>query len=203
MPKEVPPFVKEPLPEPALVGPLREAGVLGLRGLLIVYGSQGNEDDNEATRRVALERGKWMAEIVKFNPEVKSDVEVTEEEMREKQIYLIGNANCNSLIARVMEYLPIKGDEKAIIVGDRAYVGEKVGAIFAVPNPLNNDKYIELELAIAPKDFFPSLKAVPCWNVDYAVLEATEPYNIILEEGFFIKPSPKSWKVLSKSGELR
>jgi len=203
MPKEVPPFVKEPLPEPALVGPLREAGVLGLRGLLIVYGSQGNEDDNEATRRAALERGKWMEEIVKFNPEVKSDVEVTEEEMREKQIYLIGNANCNSLIARVMEYLPIKVDEKAIIVGDRAYVGEKVGAIFAVPNPLNNDKYLELELAIAPKDFFPRLKAVPCWNVDYAVLEATEPYNIILEEGFFIKPSPKSWKVLSKSGELR
>jgi hypothetical protein len=202
MPEEVPPFVEGPLPEPALVGPMREAGVMSLRGLIIVYGSQGEDEDNVATRNVALEREKWMVENVSYTPEVKSDVEVREEDMKNKQIYLIGNANCNSLIARIMDDLPIKLDGKALIVGDRVYEGEKVGAIFALPNPLNNEKYIQLELAISPKDFLPSLKAVPCWNVDYAILEATEPNNILLEEGFFIKPSPRSWKVLSKSGEL-
>jgi len=202
MPEEVPPFVEEPLPEPALLGPMREAGVLSLRGLLIVYGSRGEEEDNEATRNVALERKNWMMENVSYTPEVKSDVEVTEEDMKNKQIYLIGNASCNRIIARIMDDLPIKLNGKAVIVGDRVYEGEEVGAILAVPNPLNSETYIQLELAISPKDFFPSFKAVPCWNLDYAILEATEPNNILLEEGFFLKPSPRNWKVLSKSGEL-
>jgi len=201
MPEEVPPFVEQPFPEPALVGPMREAGVMSLRGLLIVYGSQGEEEDNEATRNAAFERKKWMEEIVRFTPEVKSDVEVREDDMKNKQIYLIGNANCNRIIVRIMGDLPIKLNGKAVIVGDRVYGGEKVGAIFALPNPLNNEKYVQLELAVSPRDFFPRLKAVPCWNVDYAVLEASEPDNLLLEEGFFIKPSPRSWKVLSKSGE--
>jgi tetratricopeptide (TPR) repeat protein len=201
MPEKVPPFVEGPLPEPALVGPMREAGVLSLRGLLIVYGSQGEEEDNEATRNAAFERKKWMEEIVRFTPEVKSDIEVREDDMKNKQIYLIGNANCNRIIARIMDDLPIKLNGKAVIVGDRVYGGEKMGAIFALPNPLNNEKYVQLELAVSPRDFFPRLKAVPCWNVDYAVLEAREPDNLLLEEGFFIKPSPRSWKVLSKSGE--
>jgi TolA-binding protein len=201
MPEEFPPFVEQPFPEPALVGPMREAGVMSLRGLLIVYGSQGEEEDNEATRNAAFERKKWMEEIVRFTPEVKSDVEVREDDMKNKQIYLIGNANCNRIIARIMDDLPIKLNGKAVIVGDRVYRGEKMGAIFALPNPLNNEKYVQLELAVSPRDFFPRLKAVPCWNVDYAVLEASEPDNLLLEEGFFIKPSPRSWKVLSKSGE--
>jgi TolA-binding protein len=201
MPEEVPPFVEQPFPEPALVGPMREAGAMSLRGLLIVYGSQGEEEDNEATRNAAFERKKWMEEIVRFTPEVKSDVEVREDDMKNKQIYLIGNANCNRIIVRIMGDLPIKLNGKAVIVGDRVYGGEKVGAIFALPNPLNNEKYVQLELAVSPRDFFPRLKAVPCWNVDYAVLEASEPDNLLLEEGFFIKPRPRSWKVLSKSGK--
>ncbi|MBC7328389.1 tetratricopeptide repeat protein [bacterium] len=210
MPEELPPFVRSRPKEPVLVGPMKEAGWLSLWGrtpsergkLIFVYGTKGALEDNEATKKTALERKKWVEDKIGLPPEIKSDEEVGEEDIQDKHIYLFGNPNCNGFLNRIAEALPLKISEGTILLGDREYKGEKVGALLTVPNPLNPGKYLYIELAISPKDFFPSLKAVPCWNVDYAVLEATEPLNTLLEEGFLIKPDPACWKVLTKSGEL-
>ncbi|MGB9876275.1 MAG: outer membrane protein assembly factor BamD [bacterium] len=210
MPEELPPFVANPLSEPALVGPMREATLLSLFGrrseekgnLVIVYGTQGDEEDKEAMRKIALERKKWREERMKVSPDVKSDVEVSDEDIRDKHLYLIGNHRCNSVLARIIDDLPIRIEGEAIVVGDRAYEGENIGAIFVVPNPQNSDRYVEVELAVSPKVVFSNITSIPCYNVDYGVFEATLPENILLEEGFFIKPNPRRWRVLGKKGEL-
>ena len=210
MPQEMPKFVEftpPSKPKPMLVGPMSAADRVAMapqkRGkLLIVYGTQGSELDNKVMEAVARERKKERKELLDVDLEIKKDVDVSDEDIRDRHLLIIGNPSCNSLLGKMRDNLPLKIEGDALVAGDRKYIGSKVGALLTIPNPLNPENYVFIELAVSPKDFFPSFKAVPCWNVDYAILEATEPSNRLLEEGFFIKPNPRSWKVLSKSGGL-
>jgi len=204
MPQEVPSFIQytSTQPKPTLVGPISTANRLGLASqkgrMLIVYGTKGSPEDIEAMLENAMEEREYTRANAGIPLEVKKDIEVTEADIKSRHLMIIGSPQCNTLLERINDKLPIKIVGDAIVAGDREYRGKRVGVFMAVPNPLNPEKYAIIDMAISPKDYFPNLIGVPCWNVDYAILEATKPSNTLLEEGFFIKPSPENWIVRGK-----
>lgn len=159
--------------------------------LLIIYGTQGNEEDNKATLEIALMIEKSHKER-NISLEIKKDVEVKEEDIKNRHLRIIGNPKCNSLLAKINDKLPIK------IEGDS---GKGVGVLMAIPNPLNPEKYAIVDMMLSPKDFLSLTRPVACGMADYAFVVMTKK-DPILEEGFFIKPDPVNWKVLTKEGNL-
>lgn len=207
LPEEVLPFLKYSpsiSPKRTLVGPISDAYWWGLapangtRRLLLVYGTQGDPEDNEATRKMAEEKQVDFMETSNLVLEIKKDVEVNEEDIENRELLIIGNPKCNSLLAKINDKLPIKVEGDAIVAGDRRYEGKDKGAIMAVPNPLNPERYVIIQLALSPKDFFSVPLLAPAANADYIILKRAYPRTpeSILEEGFFLKPNPINWEVV-------
>jgi len=67
---------------------------------------------------------------------IKSDRELTGEDITNRTIYIYGSPQNHSLFRRVREQLPIVFEDDGVVVGSRKCVGKDVGAIFVCPNRL-------------------------------------------------------------------
>jgi hypothetical protein len=72
---------------------------------------------------------------------IKDDVDVTAADLDSYNLVLFGNAQTNSIIARINTGLPIRFSDDGIVMGERAIRGNDVGVVMAAPNPLNPRKY--------------------------------------------------------------
>jgi hypothetical protein len=72
----------------------------------------------------------------------KNDRDVTLQDIREKHLVLLGNAETNSLIEKVLPAIPVRMAPDHLSLGDRRYEGQHLGVQVIYPNPLNRHKYI-------------------------------------------------------------
>jgi len=112
---------------------------------LYVYAS-----GDEATRRHLM---GILARFRKgFRPQdiLRSDTEVTEEELKSRTVYLYGAANSHRILRRFRDQLPIRFDDTGLTAGQRRFSGADVGAIFFCPNPLNPELDMIVYGTVAP-----------------------------------------------------
>ena len=149
-----------------VAGPLPDAL---LHRQLIVYGT-GDPAQTEANQLAA----RWASQAdprwdVRYP--VKADRDVTDQEMREHTLVLIGNPASNALTARLREHLPVTFEPGALVLGDgRRFEGEEVGVSLIHPHPENPDEYLVLHAGVGPQGTLAS-RHLPRYTPDYLVYD--------------------------------
>jgi predicted esterase len=127
-----------------LQGPIDDAFT---EGFLCVQGT-GERPWHAATQKYAeanLER--FQREWVKFlrgKLPIKLDTEVTDDDIAGKHLILFGDPASNSLIADVLEDLPLKWTRDTIQVGGQSFDAAEHVPVLIYPNPLNPQRYVVL-----------------------------------------------------------
>ncbi len=88
--------------------------------------------------RFAREFDKWMRGRV---PSIK-DNEVTDELIADKNLILFGDPGSITVLAKVLQDLPVKWTKETIEVSGKKYDTRQHGLCLIYPNPLNNDRYV-------------------------------------------------------------
>lgn len=118
----------------------RRAGVSGpIRDvyhepLTFVVGTQ-DPDHTMINRLVARRWAHPEGWIVDYP--IVDDVQVTPQMIQDRVLVLVGPPSSNSIHARIVDRLPIRVRDEAVVLGDRTHRGEQVGTVFVAPNPLN------------------------------------------------------------------
>ncbi|MEN6402295.1 MAG: prolyl oligopeptidase family serine peptidase, partial [Armatimonadia bacterium] len=122
-----------------LCGPCEE--VFDTR-FLLVQGTGGTADQKTA---LATQVAQWAADWDAFAdglPPVKTDAEVTDQDLQSANLVLFGTPETNSLLAKIAPSLPIKiGDHRYELAG-KVYEGSDLGLVMCYPNPLSPSHYV-------------------------------------------------------------
>ncbi len=103
---------------------------------------------HEATEKYATANlDRFRAEWAKFfrgTLPQKDDVDVTSDDIAGKHLILFGDPSSNSLIAQVLDGLPLRWDAEIVeLAGHKRAAGEAV-PVLIFPNPLNSQRYVVL-----------------------------------------------------------
>ena len=129
--------------------------------LLIVWGTQGAEEENAAIARAALAARRsqhpvWALETGQEGPDGvihehntygllagKPDTEVTDEDIQSHHLVLIGSARQNSVVARVVKELPLAIEMGTVAASDgTSWAIENPATLVTYYNPLASDHLI-------------------------------------------------------------
>ena len=101
--------------------------------------------------RFSREFDKWLRGKV---PTV-DDKDVTDEMIQRKNLILFGDPGSNSVLAKVMEDLPIDWSDDGLVVNGENYDPDTHGVSLIYPNPLNPSRYVVVNSGhtIHEKDF--------------------------------------------------
>ncbi|MFB3891798.1 MAG: hypothetical protein ACE15C_07220 [Phycisphaerae bacterium] len=116
--------------------------------VLLVYGTQGvdaakSQDAAWADVHQALFSGSGLpGEVWSDGLPSRADKGVTPDDIRDRNLILIGRPAENALLAKVLPQLPIKVAEQEIAVGKVSAKGQNLGCLMAYPNPLNPQRYV-------------------------------------------------------------
>lgn len=127
---------------------------------LIVYGSQGSEQDTIRLKNYA----DYMESVLRFPEDqvsILSNEELTESDLQNKHIILLGNPATNDLFAEVNDQLPIAVIDGKLEIPDAGWtMGEKKATFtYLIPNPLNRNKYLWV-IGATNAESFPALRGM-------------------------------------------
>ena len=84
---------------------------------------------------------------------IKSDKDVTAEDIANSNLILWGDSESNSLIRKTLPELPIEWNKDKITVKNKTFASKDHGLICIYPNPLNPNKYIVLNSSFTYREF--------------------------------------------------
>lgn len=163
---------------PGLQGPI---GDIEKEGFVIVYGTLNDRVKNRLFNRarqieesfVGTDKGQWSGG--RFL--IKSDIEVTREEIEGRNLWLIGNSSENLIHKVFCNEIPLEIYVDSINLGNRIWTGENLFVELICQNPTNPDNYIFIEAAQSHdgylaeifkyRDFDFSITSVDGINNDY------------------------------------
>jgi hypothetical protein len=119
-----------------------------LERTLIVYGTAdeaaSNREAAEDLQRAIVRHGS------NYTVPFKADREVTEAELREHHLVLIGRPDTNTIVARVQGSLPITFGSRSFVVGKDSYAHENSAVATAGENPLNRRYSVVVVAGLSP-----------------------------------------------------
>jgi Putative esterase len=127
------------------------------------------------------------AKFLRGDVRVKSDTEVTPEDIENNHLILFGDPGSNRLIARVLEGLPISWSRTEMTLGGEKYTASDHVPVLIAPNPVNPRRYVVLNSGhtFGAREFsgtnallFPRLG-------DYAVFQTDGRNSTVKASGFF------------------
>ena len=118
---------------------------------IYVYGTSGTSDDTEVNRREAYQDALDWRTWANGNSIIKSDREVTSEDIMTCNLILYGGPVTNEFVARIYDNLPVLIGENFVRIGDQEFRGKDVGVKFIYPNPLNPGKYVLINAGVTSK----------------------------------------------------
>ncbi|MCA9064258.1 MAG: prolyl oligopeptidase family serine peptidase [Planctomycetaceae bacterium] len=126
-----------------LQGPIDDAfqsSFICVRGSGTAWNTQHQKWADWTLQRFEREFDFWMRGRVP----VLLDSEVTEETIAQSNLILFGDPGSNSLIARVLEQLPVQWSKDEIRIAGHAWNPSEHGVSLIFPNPLNPSRYVVL-----------------------------------------------------------
>jgi hypothetical protein len=122
---------------------------------------------------------------------VKDDSAITDADIAKNNLVLWGDPQSNTLIARILEKLPVKWSKEKLEMAGKSYDATKNLPVLVYPNPLNPERYIVLNSSFTYReyDYLNNARQVPKLP-DWAVLDVTQPTTSqapgrIADAGFF------------------
>jgi dienelactone hydrolase len=121
----------------------------------------------------------------------KSDREVTEADIADRNLILWGDPSSNAVLARVLAKLPLQWDAKRLVVAGKTHTNGKVAPILVFPNPLNPRRYVVLNSGIDFRSEGYGNNALQTAKLpDWAVVDVRTPAGPrwpgkVLDAGFF------------------
>ena len=124
-----------------LQGPIDDAF---MEPFVVVTGTSDPWSENQqdwstfTLQRFQREFDKWLrGRLV-----LVKDRDLTQEQIASKNLILFGDPGSNSVLAKVLDKLPIKWTKEAINVSGRTFDPDSHGLAMIYPNPLNPQKYV-------------------------------------------------------------
>lgn len=158
---------------------------------IYVYGSVGMPAETQANQRAARQDALDWRTWANGNAQIRRDTEVTEADVRAKNLILYGGPASNAITARIAAQLPIRLERGTVRVGPRAYSGPDLGLRMVYPNPLNPERYVLVNAGSTPQvtDWLRNV-GDPLYDPlpDYVVFRRSDlerHRDDVLEAGFF------------------
>ena len=125
---------------------------------IIVYGTKNEKEEN---RKMALKFATWENAYITYDMThvVKSDKEVTSEDIQNCHLILLGTPKDNEILEKIKDKLPLAISSHSIQVGAKQFEGNDLGIRIIYPNPLNPTKYVVIHYGSTQK----ALEALPDW----------------------------------------
>lgn len=124
-----------------LTGPIDDAfcdGFVCLRGT-----GKGWHEATEAYAKADLERfAKEWSKYLRGDLPVKDDEDMSGEDLSSKHLILFGDPSSNSILAEILDALPIVWTKDEIRIAGKTYDASKHVPTLIFPNPLNPAKYV-------------------------------------------------------------
>jgi predicted esterase len=198
--------VRRPHKVSGLQGPIDDAfmdSFLCVRGTGAAWHERTQKYAEDNLKRFEEEWSKYM----RGDLPVKDDQDVTEEEIAGRHLILFGDPSSNSLIAQVLEGLPLKWTKDRIELGGRSYASAEHVPVLIYPTPLStNLRYIVLNSGhtFHAADFRGTNALLYPRVGDYAVMrlmtsEKTPVAAEVVQAGLF----DDSWQVKNPNGLKR
>jgi hypothetical protein len=118
-------------------------------GFMLVYGTSGSEQETIVNKNEAAAFSDQWRSWQHVSCRIKSDVEVTSEDVLNYNLILFGSPNSNVMAKKVNTHLPIRFEINAIVAGEKRFVGDDVGLAMIYPNPLNQNRYCVIQAGIS------------------------------------------------------
>jgi RNA polymerase sigma factor (sigma-70 family) len=161
-------------------------------------------DGDETTHKYVENMVKNFSAKIGPGRIVKSDRQLTEQDIQTRDIYIYGSPENHTLFERVRNQLPIVFENDGVVVGDKKCLGRDVGAIFICPNPLHPQNQLVIYGTVSP-EALKYMNAVFHGPTDYVVFNNTtrqrkanseeEAMSNFLLLGSFDKSDPGHWRV--------
>ncbi|MEP6756960.1 MAG: hypothetical protein ABJA67_15755, partial [Chthonomonadales bacterium] len=157
---------------PGLQGPIDDAlfsPIIAVRGTGAVINSAS---DTWLKSELDRFRTSWGIYFRGTLPE-KQDTDITDEDIKTKNLYLFGDPSSNKILARIAGELPIKWTKDKISIGDKSYSTTDHLPMFIFPNPLNSEKYVVINtgMTFSTKDMMGSNALQYPHLPDYAIIK--------------------------------
>ena len=128
---------------------------------------------------------------------VKDDSAISEKVIASSNLVLFGDPTSNSVLAKIIDKLPIAWDEDVVRVGERSFDSAHHAPILIFPNPLNPERYVVLNSGFTYREFayLNNARQVPKLP-DWAVIDLRTPADSlwpgkVVAADFF----DESWKL--------
>jgi poly(3-hydroxybutyrate) depolymerase len=143
--------------------------------------------------------GDWKISQ-KYEPRVKKDIDVTDEDMKMYSLILFGGAEDNSITKKISEKIPFKVMNDEIRVDDKTFKVKDAILCTAYPNPFNRERYIGIIAATSGTGMsFFDIRRREQFQFDFIIADAKIPLysigakdnKILIASGFF----NHNWKI--------
>lgn len=109
---------------------------------IVIPGTSGTKEENDANKRMAKLIQQQWEDMYFHKCRVKSDKNITDEDIEKCHLLLIGNEASNLLIDKYRKQLPFKSSVNSVTFRGEDVVGEDLSFYCVYPNPDNNHKYV-------------------------------------------------------------
>ena len=106
---------------------------------LFVYGTGGDEKEQAALANLGKRMADWG---LGATFETKADRAVTDADLRDAHLILIGTPGNHTLLAQMADRLPLRWTDNGLALGKLSVQGPGAGACFICPNPLSPERYV-------------------------------------------------------------
>ncbi len=142
---------------------------------------------------------RWK-QAQKYEPRCKNDVDVTETDMKEYSLLLLGGPAENKISAQLFERVPFNVTDSTVTIDGKSFEAKDATLNAIYPNPFNAGRYVEIVAATSVAGFFfydPSRTDLA--EFDYSIVDGKVPVfsigatneKIPIATGFF----DNNWKI--------
>jgi len=109
---------------------------------IVVKGTSGTRSEKEGIAAMADTINKYWDERYFTDCLVKNDFEISEKDMENSSLVLLGNPGSNLLIKRLQNDIPLLVSDTGIRIKDKKIEGERLCFYMIYPNPVNKNRYV-------------------------------------------------------------
>jgi hypothetical protein len=84
---------------------------------------------------------------------VKADKELSDDDIKNSNLILFGDASSNSVIKKVLGKLPVDWNDKTVSIGGQSFDASNHAPVLIYPNPLNPNRYVVVNSGFTYREF--------------------------------------------------
>jgi dienelactone hydrolase len=167
---------------------------------LLIDNTLGDEAERKRENKLVDNLAQGWQETLYVPCRRKHDADVTDADLQDYNLVLVGTKATNSLLKRMADELPLAIETKSIRIGETTYEGPSLGTTFVYPNPLNPQRYVVVMTSNNFTDF-----AMPARNLaiggwfDIAVWNSVQGHPDLIWAGYW----NKNWQLPKAAPEMR